>query len=172
MFAMSFLLAVSSPRPSRSRWVICRPEASDDAPASRARTADGGLSWLARNGRSPGEESPTGAVASRRSRCNRPSARSSPREAVWFACAQTASSEKNVTDIELRLQDDPGFKETKRNVGAQKGLCFFDIRKNNLRLWRRDQCHARRKRCCGRTKTKLAPPRSVRRSEIQRSIRR
>src|SRR5260370_42294419 len=64
---------------------ICRPEAIGDAPALRAeaqrRTPAVRLSWLARNGRSPGEESLTAIVAARRSRRSRPSARSSHREA-------------------------------------------------------------------------------------------
>src|SRR5580692_3733714 len=108
------------PRPSRPRWAICCRRRTTTHPLA-GRTADEGLSWLARNGRSPGEESLTDAVASRRSRRSRSSARSRPRKAVWLACAQTTVSGKDVTDIELRLQDSAEFKGTKRNAGAQKG---------------------------------------------------
>jgi hypothetical protein len=51
-----------------------------------------------------------------------------PREAVWFACAQTTVSGKNVTNIEWRLQDSAEFKGTKRNAGAQKGHASFQNR--------------------------------------------
>src|SRR6266851_3031745 len=50
---------------------IDRPQAIDAAPlgaAAQRRMAAAGLSWLARNGRSPGEESLAAAVAARRSR--------------------------------------------------------------------------------------------------------
>src|SRR6266481_3616745 len=50
---------------------IDRPQAIDDAPlgaGAQRRMAAEGLSWLARNGRSPGEESLATAIAARRSR--------------------------------------------------------------------------------------------------------
>ena len=50
---------------------IDRPQAIDAAPlgaGAKRRMAAAGLSWLARNGRSPGEESLTAAIAVRRSR--------------------------------------------------------------------------------------------------------
>src|SRR5262249_26299909 len=50
---------------------IGRPQAIDAAPlgaGAQRRMAGAGLSWLARNGRSPGEESLAAAIAARRSR--------------------------------------------------------------------------------------------------------
>src|SRR5258708_19729054 len=50
---------------------IDRPQAIDDAPlgaGAQRRMAAARLSWLARNGRSPGEESLATAIAARRSR--------------------------------------------------------------------------------------------------------
>src|SRR6266481_9520943 len=62
---------------------IDRPQAIDDAPlgaGAQRRMAAEGLSWLARNGRSPGEESLAAAIAARRSRRSRPVARSRHQE--------------------------------------------------------------------------------------------
>src|SRR5579871_6582559 len=42
MCAIAFLLLVSSPRPSRSRWRIDRPGTNDAAPALAGRSASGG----------------------------------------------------------------------------------------------------------------------------------
>src|SRR6516164_4513764 len=55
-----FSCCVSSPRPPRPRWRSVRPKTIGDAPAragAKRRTLSQRLSCLARNGRSPGEES-------------------------------------------------------------------------------------------------------------------
>ena len=65
--AMSLLLCCSSPRPSRPRWRSAGRRRSTTHPlAGRSAAEDGGGETFlarARNGRSPGEESRTAAVA-------------------------------------------------------------------------------------------------------------
>src|SRR5258708_23526407 len=100
---------------------IDRPRAIDDAPlgaGAQRRMAAERLSWLARNGRSPGEESLTAAIAARRSRLCRPVARSRHQEAARVA-RRTALQGEDVAAMgpqELRLD---GRRD--RNPGARKG---------------------------------------------------
>src|SRR5712672_1505897 len=71
MVAMSFSPWLFEPATIAASMAIDRPQAIDDAPlgaGAQWRMAAERLSWLARNGRSPGEESLTAAIAARRSR--------------------------------------------------------------------------------------------------------
>src|SRR5258708_37483845 len=88
---------------------IDRPRAIDDAPlgaGAQRRMAAARLSWLARNGRRPGEESLAAAIAARRSRLCRPVARSRHQEAERVA-RQTALQGEDVADIGAGKR--PGF---------------------------------------------------------------
>src|SRR5258708_2190208 len=81
------------PATTAASMAIDRPQAIDDAPlgaGAQRRMAAERLSCLARNGRSPGEESLTAAITARRSRLCRPAARSSHQEAARVA-RQTAT---------------------------------------------------------------------------------
>jgi hypothetical protein len=78
------------------------------------------LSWLARNGRSPGEESLTAAVAAKRSRRSRPSARSSHKRGPVVRTPNSIS-EDNVADIKRPAQEAKFIERRKRNAGVQKG---------------------------------------------------
>jgi len=78
------------------------------------------LSCLARNGRSPGEESRPAGVAFRRSRRSRPSARSSQGEAVWSA-RRTAPSGEDLAKIGWLAQEAWHLGRGERCRGVQKG---------------------------------------------------
>jgi hypothetical protein len=90
------------------------------------------LSWLARNGRtgvparlergvaSPGEESLTAAVAARRSRRSRPSARSSHKRGHVVRAPDSIPGE-DVADIKRPAQEARFIERRKRNPGVQKG---------------------------------------------------
>jgi hypothetical protein len=85
---MSLLLCCSSPRPSRPRWRSAGRRRSTThrllAGAQRRMAAER-LSCLARNGRSPGEESLTAAVAAQAIEAEPSFGQIKPSEAAWLA---------------------------------------------------------------------------------------
>src|SRR6266851_5181765 len=136
MLAMSLLLAVSNPRPSRPRWRSAGRRRSTTHPlAGRSAAEDGGGgTFLPREewaNRGPHGACPVGWKAQgkkvspallrlRRSRRSRPSARSSQGEAVWFAC-RTASSGEDVAGVDGPAQEVRLSRRRERSAGVQKG---------------------------------------------------
>src|SRR5713226_4297726 len=101
MVAMSFSPWLFEPATIAASMAIGRPQAIDDAPlgaGAQRRMAAERLSWLARNGRSPGEESLAAAIAARRSRLCRPVARSRHQEAARVA-RRTACQREDVAGM-------------------------------------------------------------------------
>src|SRR5271166_110084 len=123
MLAMSLLLAVSSPRPPRPRWRSGSRRRSTTHPfAGRSAAEDGGgrLSCLARNGRSPGEESRSvrrcvsgdrGAAVLRPDQAMErpcgPHAKQHPREKTW----RTPNVLHKIPGFPGDEKETPGFKK-------------------------------------------------------------
>src|SRR5579863_9494655 len=104
MLAMSLLLGCFESATTAASMAIGKPKAIDDAPlAGRSAAEDGGgESFLLREewASAQGTKVDPPPLRLRRSRRSRPSARSSQKEAVWFA-RRTASSGEDVADVDF-----------------------------------------------------------------------
>src|SRR5882757_8493787 len=122
MLAMSLLLAVSNPRPSRPRW---RSFAGGDRRRTRSRAgaarrmAAERLSCLARNGRSPGEESRSDAVAAQAIEAT-VLRLDQAKERPWVR-AGTASSGEDVADLQGPAQEHEHRGRREGGSGVEKG---------------------------------------------------
>src|SRR5262245_2785065 len=98
---MSLLLGCSSPRPSRPRWRSAGRRRSPPHPlraGAQRRMAAVRLSYLGRNGRSPGEESRAAAVAVEAIEAQPSFGQIKPSEAAWLALVRQRRGE-DVADI-------------------------------------------------------------------------
>jgi hypothetical protein len=118
-----FSFAVRALRPSRPRWRSAGRRRSTTHPSSGRSTAEdgGGETFLARarNGRSPGEESLTVAVAAQAIEAQPSFGQIKPSEATWLAPVRLHG--EDVADIVSPAQEATLVRRKKRNPGVLMG---------------------------------------------------